>query len=501
MKSKYSIKNSITSFISNIISIIFTFVSQMFLIKCLGIEYSGLNGLFSNVLSVVNLFELGIGSAIVFYLYKYTKNNNQEKIKAMINYSIKAYLIVSLLILCFGLLTLPFIKYFIKEVTIDINIYYVYLLFIFNTIANYFLIHKRLLIHSYQRKYVINIIHSFYIVILNILQLILLITTKNYYLYLIIKIICLLFESIVISIKANKDYPIINNRDNKEISIKDKKDIKDRVKALAIHKTSAAITYGTDNILISGFFGLTEVGLYTNYHLIINAVTTLFQGLITSTGASVGVMLNEKESDNYLVFRRIRYLNHFLAVFTSIALLVLIEPFITLWLGNNYLMDSLVLIVLIINFYQTFMRTVFNTFKDAAGIWVEDRIVPVIQSLINIVASIIMIILIGLPGVFIGTIISSFAVWFYSYPKFIYKKLFNKSYKEYYLELIWELFVFVFIALITFIITHLIVIEPIILSFIIKILIVIVVPNILFVLLNEKKYFKYYTNLIKSIIK
>ena len=337
---------------------------------------------------------------------------------------------------------------------------------------------------------------------MNILQIIILIFTKNYYLYLIIKIICILLENLLISYKASKDYPFINNNKKEKISDKEKNDIKSRVKALVIHKTSAAITYGTDSILISSFFGLTSVGFYTNYHYVMNAVTTLFQGIISSTGASVGVMLNEKNNNNYLVFRKIKYLNHFIAVFTSISLLILIEPFITLWLGKKYLInDSLVLIVLIVNYYQSFMRVSFNTFKDAAGIWIEDRIVPIIQSLINIVVSIVMILLIGLPGVFIGTIVSSFAVWFYSYPKYIYKGLFNKTYKEYYKELIWELFIFLLITIVTLSLSSLIVFNSLILSFIIKMILVATIPNLMFIILNDKKYFKYYISLIKNTLK
>ncbi len=501
MKSKYSVKNSITSFISNIISIIFVFLSQSIFIKTLGIEYSGLNGLFSNILAIINLFELGIGSAIAFHLYKYTKDSNEDKIISILNYCKKLYFVIVILILCFGLLTLPFISFFIKEVTIEINIYIIYLLFIINTISTYFLIHKRILLYSFQRNYIINIIHIFYIIIVNIIQILVIIFTKNYYLYLIIKILCIILENIAISIKANKDYQFIQNKNNKKITIKEKKDIKTRVRALAIHKTSAAITYGTDNILISSFFGLTELGLYNNYHYIINAVTTLFQGLISSTGASVGVMLNEKESDNYFVFRRIKYLNHFLAIFTSVSLLVLVEPFITLWLGKKYLMDSFVLIILVINYYQLFMRTSFNTFKDAAGIWVEDRVVAIIQSIVNLVVSIIMLHFVGLSGIFIGTIVSSFTVWFYSYPKYIYKGLFKISYGDYYKEFIWELFVFIVIMIITIVIVNIITFDSIIISFIIRIIIVATIPNILFILLNDKKYFIYYVNLVKKILK
>ena len=500
MRTNYSIKNTITSFISNIVSFIFLFISQTIFIKILGIEYTGLNGLFGNVLTLLNLFELGIGNAIIFNLYKYIANNNKEKIKSLIEYYKKSYNIIALIILLVGLCITPFIKLIVKEQSIDINIYIVYILFLLSTVSTYILAYKRNLIYAYQRNYVLNIIHVGYIVILNTLQLLIIFITKNYYLYLIVKIICILLENIIISIKANKDYIYLLDKNIKPIDNKTKNNITNRVKALFIHKTSSVITYGTDNILISLFFGLKEVGLYTNYHYIIQTIDTIFRNIISSTNASVGnLLVEDKYEKRYEVFKNIKFLNYWIAVHTTICLLILIEPFIKIWLGSNYLLNKLVLVVLIINYYQSMMRTTYNVFKDSAGIWIEDKYIPIIQAILNLITSIIFVKLLGLAGVFIGTILSSLVLWFYSYPKYVYKKILNRNYKEYYKQLIIDIFIFVIIMLITYYVSNLILIKHLLLDLLIKIIICILLPNILMYLIFRKSnQLNYYIKLIKT---
>jgi len=499
MRTKYSIKNSITSFISNIITFIFVFISQTIFIKILGIEYAGLNGLFSNVLTLLTLFELGIGSAITYSLYKQIAINNHNKIKSLMKFYKKAYNIIALIIFIVGLLIIPFLKFIVKEPNIDINLTTVYILFLISTSATYILSYKRNLLFAYQRNYIINIIHISYIIILNIIQILVIYLTKNYYLYIIVKIICILLENFIINIKANKDYPYLIDKDVEELDKDTKKDITNRVRALFIHKTSNVITHGTDNVLISAFLGLKYVGLYSNYYYIIHMIDNFFRGIITSTTASVGNLLIEKNHNkNYNIFKRIRFLNFYITTFTSVCLFILIEPFITLWLGNKYLLSKFVLIVLIINYFQSMMRSSYTVFKDSAGIWIEDKYIPILQIVLNIVFSIILLKICGLAGVFLGTMISRLVLWFYSYPKFVYKKLFNRSYIEYYKEILKSIIVFSIIIIITYLITNIIVINSSIIKLLVNTVICLVIPNlILYLLFRNKDEFKYYINLFK----
>ena len=503
MRVKYSIKNCITFFINYIITLIFLFINQTIFIKLLGIEYVGLNGIFSNVLTVLNLFELGFGSAVTYNLYKYIKNNKKDIIKSIMKYYKKIYNTIALIILLVGLLIIPFLKYIINDVTIDINIYVVYIIFLLTNVSSYLCSYKRNLMFSYQRNYVINIIHIICIVILNIIQIIILYLTRNYYLFLVLNIIFTLLENIIISIKVNNDYPYIKDKNVSPISKKLKQDITSRVKALFIHKAAGSLSNGIDSIIISSFFGIKILGLYSSYYYIIHAVYNLFSNIIKATSASVGNLLVEKDYEkNYIVFKKIEFLNIWIAIFTSTCLFLLIEPFIKLWIGSNYLLSYPVLVLLIINFYQKIMRSTYIVFKDSAGIWIEDRYIPIIKSIINIVSSIILLKIFGLVGVFIGTFISSLTLWLYSYPKFVYKKLFNKNYCIYYKEMLKNIVLFILIISITYLISNIFMINSALLKLLINIIICITIPNILlFLIYKNTLEFNYYINLIKEIFK
>ena len=498
MRTKNSIKNFITVTISNIINFIFIFIAQTLFIKILGIEYAGLNGLFTNVLAVLSLFELGIGNAIIYNLYKYIHNDDKEHIKSLMQFYKKAYNIIAVFILIVGIAIIPLLQFIVKEVTVDINIYVVYILFLLSTVASYILAYKRSIIFASQRNYIINIIHTLYIVLLNIFQLLILFFTKNYYLYITIKIIFVLLENIVINVKANKDYPYLLEKNVKPLDTDAKNDVVTRVKALFIHKTSAIVTHGTDNILISAFFGISTVGLYTSYSYIVSCVETFFKSIVASTSASVGDLLVEKDyKKRNQVFKKIVLLNYWIAVVTSTCLLFLMEPFIKIWLGKKFLLETVVLIAIVLNYFQGMMRNTFGIFKDAAGIWVEDRFVPLIQLSINLVSSIMCIKIFGLCGVFIGTVISSFMLWFYSYPKFVYKKILNRSYKEYIYNLIKKILLFIGIEIFVYLIIKQIIIKNILLQLIINLFICLVIPCVILLIMNyNKSEFTYYKNMI-----
>ena len=497
MRTKYSVKNFILQFITNITSVIFLFVSQTLFIKLLGVEYNGLNGLFTNILTILNLFELGIGSSITYNLYKYTKTNDEENIKSIMSFYRKAYNYISILVLFIGVLFIPFLKYIVKDVTIDINITFVYLLFVLTTISSYLFSYKRSIIVANQKNYIINVIDIIYTIILNTTQILVLWFTKNYYLYLMIKILCILIENIIINIKASKMYPYLLDKNINKIDPKIKESIISRVKALVIHKTSGAVTNGTDNILISAFLGITTTGLYTSYNYIISSVKKLFGNIIQATTSSIGNLLVEKNYDkNYETFKKIRFLNLWIAIFTSTCLLLITQPFVELWLGKKYLLNISVVIVLVINYFQTMMRSTYATFKDAAGIWVEDKYIPLLQLSINLISSIILLKIFGLKGVFIGTILSSLVLWFYSYPVLVYKKLFNRSIKYYIRDFISHILIFIIILGISFSIY--LYKSNILISIVISILI----PNlIMYLIYRKKEEFKYYKDLIKRTIK
>ncbi len=503
MRSSNSIKNAIVAMVMNLFTIVIGFIAQKIFIDVLGTEYLGINGLFTNVLSMLGIIELGLGSAIIYHLYKPIAEKDTEKIKSLMLFYKIGYRVIALLVTIIGLLIIPFIGFIVGEVTITESIVYIYVLFLIDIVASYLLSYKRSILYANQQTYIVNIIHIVYLIFMNVVQLLALIITKNYILYLWIKIISRIFENVIITLVANKMYPYIKDNRVKQLDKKIKKSIFTKVKGLLYHKVGTFIVLGTDNIIISAFLGVTTVGLYSNYNLIIQALSNLFSQVFNSITASVGNLLIENDKKkSYNIYKNILFFNSWIFAFASSGLLCILEPFVKIWIGSEFLLPFGVLVVLVINFYMQGMRKTSNTFKEAAGIFYEDRYVPLCESGINIIASIILVKIFGLMGVFIGTIISTFVLFFYSYPKFVYKPLFGRTYNQYLKDYMPGIIVSVISVSISYVITSNIHIDSMILQIITNLIIACIVPNIIHVILFYKtSQFKYYSKLLKNIIK
>ncbi len=498
MRTNNSIINSIVTLMSNILSFVIAFVAQAIFIRILGTEYLGLNGLFTNLLSMLSIFELGIGNAIVFNLYKPIAENDENKINSLMRFYKKTYNIIALVIFIAGILLMPFLRFIVTTSIEEINIYVIYILFLISTVSSYIMTYKRNLIIANQKNYIINIIHMGYLSILNLSQLLIIYFTKNYYAYLITKICCQLLENIIINIKSNKDYQYLDIKSANKLDKETEKDIFSRVKALFFHKIGGIIINGTDNIIISMFLGLTQVGLYTNYYTITAALTSLFGQIISSATASVGnLLISNDKKKSYEVFDKMRFLNSWISIFSAVSFFVIVQPFVKIWVGEEYLLGIGTVAVITFNYFQKMQRNSYSTFKDSAGIWREDKFVPLIESLLNIIFSIICLKIFGLAGVFMGTIISGLALWCYSYPKFVYKKLFNRSYKDYALETLGYILLFILVALPTYLVSTVLIVNNVLLQIIINAIICLIIPNlILLIVFRKNKNLKYFKDLI-----
>ena len=503
-RKKSSFKNMITAVSSNVLTIIVGLVAQAVFIKILGSEYLGLNGLFSNVISMLGIVELGMGSAIIYNMYKPIAEEDHEKIKSLMQFYKKSYRIITLIISIIGIMIIPFIKYIvdIESVTVGINVYLVYILFLLETICSYILSYKRSMLYANQKEYITNIIHMGYTILVNTMQLTFLYFTHDYYLYLIIKVMMRLVENIVISSYVNRRYSYLLDNNVTKLDRKTEKDIFQKIRALFFHKIGTFIVSGTDNIIISKYLGLVTVGLYSNYYMIINAVQTVINHIIQATRASVGnLLVTESKTKQFDIFN-IRFVNFWISCFSSICIFVIMDSFITIWIGYKFVLPTKVLLVLVINFFIVSSRSTYGAFKEAAGIFYEDRFVPIIESLLNIVLSIIFVKKFGLMGVFMGTIGSGLVLWCYSYPKYVYNKLFGRKISDYMKETIYYFIIFILIAGFTYSLAILISFDNVYLQFISNVLIALIVPNVIMLLLFSKdENFKYFINMLKGLKK
>ncbi|MBD7916459.1 hypothetical protein H9660_15045, partial [Clostridium sp. Sa3CUN1] len=438
MRSRAAIKNTIYSLMSYSIIVLIGFIAQRVFLNILGKEYLGIHSLFSNVVTMLAIVELGFGSAVITNLYRPVALNDYKLINNLLSFYKKVYRFMASIVFILGILIMPFIDKIVGETLLNINFKFIFLFYLIDTVSSYLLSYKRSIIYAYQKAYIINIVHTIMIILMNILQVVILIYTSNFYLYLIIKVLCRIGENIIINSIVNKNYSFLddNSKDNLPSEIKD--DILKKVKGLIFHKIGTFVVCGTDNIIISMLpgLGIVWVGLYSNYLLIINQLSSIISQIFSSLTASVGNLVIEEDSKkSYKIFKCILLINSFIYTYAAISMFFISKPFIKLWIGEEYLFKDYVVLALVINFYLNGMRNSYALFKDASGIFYEDRMVPIIESIVNLFISLIAGYFFGIIGVFIGTICSNLVLFLYSFPKYVYKRIFERNMKEYFKEL------------------------------------------------------------------
>lgn len=504
MRREKSIKNASTALISNFVTLLIGFILQKLFINTLGDEFLGLNSIFNNVISMLSIAELGIGTAIIYSLYKPLFDNNKDEVKSLLKFYKDTYNIIALVVFIISLILMPFISKIVNT-ALDINVYLVFFLFIIDVVFSYLLSYKRSILQADQNGYVINIIHIVYTICLNGCLATILVLNKNYYLYLIIKCIWRLIENIVISLYVNKKYPYIKEKSNR-LDKKIKDNIILKVKGLVFHKVGSFIVLGTDNLIISHYLGNIIVAYYSNYYLIINAASSLLSQLFSAITPSIGNLLVEGNSEkNYEMFKKIMFSNFLIYCYASVGIFICMNSLITLWVGSKRVLSLAVLTILTINFYMMGMRASIGAYKDAAGIFYEDRFVPLIESFLNIVLSILLVNKFGLAGVFVGTFLSSLVVVLYSLPYFVYKKLFNRKITEYYKMYFKYFAITIILASLSKVLFEYIIaifaISNIWLILLIAIAVATIIPSVInFFIFRKSNEFKYFIQLIKYVI-
>lgn len=428
-----SIRNTIYALAGQFFAIVISFLSRMIFIQTLGSEYLGINGLFSNILSILSFAELGIGTAITYSLYKPLAQNDSYTVKALMHIYKRWYTYIGLFIALIGLIITPFLSFFIKDIPEIPHLELIFLMFVSNSAISYFFSYKRSLIIADQKRYITTIYrYSFYFV-LNILQIAILVTTRDFIVFLTLQILSTLFENVLISKKANKLYPYIKELSNERLNLELKNSIKRNVKAMMSHKVGSIVVNGTNNLLLAKLFGVVVVGLYSNYLLIINALNIMFSMFFQGITASIGNLgVTESEDKSNFIFNCLNLMGFWIYGFSSISLFFLFNPFIELWLGDSYKLSTMVVSIIVINFFLTGMRKSVLTFRDALGLYWYDRHKPIFEALINIIVSLILAYQFGMIGIFIGTTISTLTTCFWVEPYILYKYGFNKSAKPYF---------------------------------------------------------------------
>ncbi len=500
VRTKAALKNTSISLISYLLIIIVGFISQRVFKDVLGTEYLGLHSLFSNIMTMLAVVELGFGTAIVSNMYRPVANDDKEEIISLIQFYKRVYRILAFIILAIGLCLLPFINLIVGNSELNVSYRIIFLFYLADTVSSYFITYKRSILYANQKTYYTNIIHTLCVATMNTLQVIFLITTHNYYIYLLLRVVFRLLENIIINLIANKLYPYIKAKEEYPLNEEIRSDILKKIKGLLFHRIGTFFVSGSDNIIISMLpnLGIKYVGLYSNYIMITNQLYSVVNQMFNSLTASVGNLLIEGNKEHsYSTFKKILMFNGWIYVYISIAFYYISFPFIELWMGSEFVLNKTVVFILTLNFFIQGMRSAYSTFKDAAGIFYEDRFIPLIESATNIVISITLGYFWGLAGVFIGTICSNLVLFIWSYPNFVYKKIFGISIKKYFGDIIKWLLFFLISFFAVFAICNNISISNTYLQLVINFVISFFIPNGILILFNYRtNEFKYYINLI-----
>ena len=414
--------------------ILFPFAIRTVLLYILGSEYLGLDSLFSSILNFLSIAELGVGSALVFNMYKPIADDDPKLICALLNLYRKLYRIIGLVIFGIGLLLVPFLDSLVKgDCPADINLYVLYMVFLLNTALSYWMFgYKRSLLAAHQRTDVDSKITLIIHVAMYIIQIAALFVFKNYYWYILWLPVFTVVDNVVIAKLTDKMYPEYKCEGN--ISPELQKDIKKKVFALFGTKANYIVVHAFDNIVISAFLGLSMVALYGNYYYIMSSVTGLIAIVHNSMLAGIGNSLQtESVEKNYFDFKVLTFINYWMVLFCSISLLCLYQPFMKIWVTEKNMLNMYVVILFVIYFYVYQIRKVVMTYKDAGGIWWEDRYRPYLIMVVNLVGNLVMVQFIGIYGVILSTIISmlvSIPIENYTVFKYIFNKPSGEFYKR-----------------------------------------------------------------------
>ncbi|CAM3963186.1 lipopolysaccharide biosynthesis protein [Lederbergia lenta] len=501
MRIQNSVMNMFFGLSGQFISMIMSFIVRTVFIYTLGIEYLGVDGLFSSILIMLSLANLGFDTAMVYSLYRPLAEKDKYKIQALMNLYKKAYRIIGFIVLLIGLLLIPFLPYIMNGSTNIEHIHIIYMLFLIQSASSYYFVYKQSIIIADQRNHIISKIHSVFIIISNFVQIIILLSVGNYIVVLSMQLVFRIIENAYIAKKATRLYPFLKEKNTAKLSKKDSKLFYENLYSLFLYKISGVVINGTDNIVISLFIGITYVGIYSNYLLIITTLSTLLGYVFYSVTASVGnLVVTESLDKKYFIFRVINFLNFWIFGFCTVCLWNLLNPFITIWLGEQYVFNKFVVFAIVLNFFTAGMQNASTTFRETTGLFKKGKYRPILAAGINIVVSIILAKQIGIAGVFLGTVISRLCTYFWYDPYVIFKYVFQKSVGIHFVKYILFTFIVVFASFVTDLLASNIFLHQKFVNFALRCILCVSILNIIvYFLFRNSEEFKYLLDIMKKI--
>ena len=429
-------KNAGVALGCQLLAMAFSFVARTFFVYILGSEYLGVKGLFSNILTILSFAELGIGNAIVFSMYRPLATGDRDKLTALLGLYARAYRIIGLVIAAAGLAVIPLLGVLIREAPqIRESLTTIYLFFLADTVASYFFAHKKAVITADQRGYIVTLYQSAAQIAVHVLQCAVLYVTRQFLFTLAIQLAFTLLSNAALAVRADRLYPDLRDTRGKKLTAAETRGIFRNVRALLLYRLGSAVLNGTDSILIAALFGLTAVGVSANYLLVTATAVVLLGKVLEAFTAGVG-NLNALEGAERKrrVFDELFFIAAWAYGFAAVGMLLTINDFIRLWLGEAYVLPLGVVFAILLHFYVNGVQFAAYTYRTTLGLFVQGRAAPVAAAVINIVASVLLARRLGLMGIFLGTSLARLCTTALVDPILVYGRCFGRSPVPYFLK-------------------------------------------------------------------
>ena len=488
---------------NKVVAILMPFVTRTAMIYTLGPLYLGLNGLYTSILQVLSVTELGISTAIVYDMYKPIAEGDTKKVCALLNFYKKCYKIIGIIVFVIGIIVMPFLGHLISgDIPSDINIYLLFLINLVNIVITYELFaYKLSLLAAMQRNDIVSKISSVVIIIQVILQLFALLVLKNYYCFTFILIVVNIINNIAAFYICKKKYPQFvckGSVSNEEFS-----HIKTNVTGMLCTKIGMIVLNSADTIIISAFLGLKILGMYQNYYYIINALITGLTIVASSMIASIGnSVATESIEKNYKDFKRLNFIYLWLVSWCSICFLCICKPFMDLWVGTELQFPMEVVALFAIYFFTYKLNDMVAVYIDACGLWKKTKYIPLLASIVNLAINLALVNFIGIYGILISTIIAVLLI----YDTLLTKKLFENYFEnwgnieKYFLQQLKFIIFTIIGATLTYISCKFIPYKGFI-SLIVDSIICLVVPNVLGIIVwHKNEDFIFACKLLKKVL-
>lgn len=429
-----SIKNITASVGYQILNIILSFVSRTVFINVLGVGYLGINGLFNDVLSMLNMADLGFSTAMTFSMYKPLAEKDYDTLAGLTQFYKKVYRIIAASIAGIGVAIIPLLPYLVNlQQGIDHLVLY-YLLFLASNVASYLVSYKTTVLYADQKNYVLLKYTALWSILQTVTLTGILYLTHNYLLFLVMQVIFVYGSNFHKSHKAQKEYPYLNKKT--KLPKKYTEGIFKDIGSAFLYKISNVLVTATDNSLISIIVSTEMVGYYSNYQIIISKLGTMVSTLFSSLIASLGNLIVKENSERrYSIFKIMQSISLILSSFCVTCLFLLEDDFVRVWLGPEYTLGTLTLVAIVLNFYFSIAVMPVTTFREAAGLFRKTKYIMACTAVLNIGFSIVLGNILGLSGILFATSLSKILTYFWYEPMLLFKDYFMRSCWVYYRKL------------------------------------------------------------------